>query len=758
MVLPVIFGIFLMGLSGLLAETIIIRELLIVFSGNELSIGIIIANWLIFESLGSLFAVKRKENLNFSHEKFSLFNIFFVFSLFYSIFLSRNLKNFLGLSIGETVGIFPFFYSSILIIFPTSFTHGALFTISCEIYSKYGKNLFLIGKVYLIETLGSIFAGIISTYFLFPNFNNFEIASYIAFLNFIVCLFLTLNRWKKNYFSKILTLFLFFMVFLTTFFIVNKGFQKIHIISIKNQWKNQNLVHYQNSKYGNISIVENEGQYIFFLNGDPSLIVPVPEIGFLEEFIHLPLLFHKKPEKILLIGIGAGGAINEILKHSTIKNIEYIEIDPILLNLIESLKIPLIERELKDKRVKIKNIDGRFYLKKTKNFYDLIILGITEPYNLESNRFFTLEFFEIIKGHLERDGIFVFCLPGSLRFYNEELKNLNSCIYNTLKKTFSYVRVFPGEGKNIFLSSGSEYILKKDKEKIIERLIERNIKANVLLPWHVESKMHIGWKKYFYDFIKDGSKKLNTDFKPIGVFYNLSYYISIYEPFLLNFYKFFEKISFFYIFLFFFLFFLFYIYLKFKSFIFSKISIPFVITTSGFAGMVFDLAIVFAFQCVYGYIFSWIGFLISFFMFGTAFGAFFIMRIIKRFKTLKKILIFLDSLIIFLCLVIPFSFFLLNKFYLFYISPFSIFLFLIFSFLSGFLLGAQFPLASEIYLKQKASLTKTAGTLYACDLIGGFLGGFIFSIFLFPALGLFGASLFVFLIKTLSFIVLIKES
>ena len=42
-----------MGFSGLVAEILLLRELLIVFSGNELSIGIILANWLILEAFGS---------------------------------------------------------------------------------------------------------------------------------------------------------------------------------------------------------------------------------------------------------------------------------------------------------------------------------------------------------------------------------------------------------------------------------------------------------------------------------------------------------------------------------------------------------------------------------------------------------------------------------------------------------------------------------------------------------------------------------
>jgi spermidine synthase len=37
-------AVIVMGLSGLIAEIFLLRELLIVFSGNELSIGVILAN------------------------------------------------------------------------------------------------------------------------------------------------------------------------------------------------------------------------------------------------------------------------------------------------------------------------------------------------------------------------------------------------------------------------------------------------------------------------------------------------------------------------------------------------------------------------------------------------------------------------------------------------------------------------------------------------------------------------------------------
>ena len=58
-----VFAILVMGFSGIVVQILLLRESLVVFSGNELAIGIILANRLILEAFGSLFVGKRVERL-----------------------------------------------------------------------------------------------------------------------------------------------------------------------------------------------------------------------------------------------------------------------------------------------------------------------------------------------------------------------------------------------------------------------------------------------------------------------------------------------------------------------------------------------------------------------------------------------------------------------------------------------------------------------------------------------------------------------
>ncbi len=47
-----IFTILVIGSSGIVAQVMLLRELLVSFYGNELTLGLILANWIILEALG----------------------------------------------------------------------------------------------------------------------------------------------------------------------------------------------------------------------------------------------------------------------------------------------------------------------------------------------------------------------------------------------------------------------------------------------------------------------------------------------------------------------------------------------------------------------------------------------------------------------------------------------------------------------------------------------------------------------------------
>jgi spermidine synthase len=174
--------------------------------------------------------------------------------------------------------------------------------------------------------------------------------------------------------------------------------------------------------------------------------------------------------------------------------------------------------------------------------------------------------------------------------------------------------------------------------------------------------------------------------------------------------------------------------------------------------MIFDLMLIFTFQSLYGYVFSWIGLLVSSFMAGAACGALLITRILAQIKNYVQLFIKIELAILCFSLGLPFLFHAVH----FYLGSsggffFLRMLFLVISCLCGLLIGVQFPLANMIYLRKSTGVSKTAGLLYASDLLGGWFGGIIGAVVLLPVLGLTGTCITVALLKLTSFMVLITQ-
>jgi spermidine synthase len=171
--------------------------------------------------------------------------------------------------------------------------------------------------------------------------------------------------------------------------------------------------------------------------------------------------------------------------------------------------------------------------------------------------------------------------------------------------------------------------------------------------------------------------------------------------------------------------------------------------------MYFDLMIIFAFQSVYGYVFSWIGILVATFMAGAAVGALLTTKADLRPDGCLKAFFGIDVAIA--CFAVGCPFLLITAHGAsggLGADPFARTLFLLISFICGTLTGAQFPLANRIYSRNGSDFTRTAGLLYASDLLGGWFGGIVGAVVLLPILGIAGAGAAIGMVKIAGLIVL----
>lgn len=740
-----IFAILVVGFSGLVAQVLLLRELLVGFSGNELTIGIILANWVILEAAGAFVFGRIIDRLKNRLACFAALDIVFLTVFPLCIWGARTFKLALGIPVGLGMGIGSIFWVSLILSLPMSFIHGGLFSCCAKIYSAscHSKGV-CAGRVYFWETAGTIIAGVVFTYIMIPRFNSFQIAGLIAFLNLIACLCLL---YKKNGY-RILNTVVVILLLIFAYLSFGPGWDNIHKLSINRQWRNYKVLEYANSIYGNIVVTEADGQYTFFSNGQPIITTPYPDLIFVEEFVNIPLLFHAQPKEILVISGGAGGLINEILKTPSVERVDYVELDPLILEMLQKYPADLLQGELSDKRVKTVNSDGRFFIKNTDLKYDLIFLGLSDPSDLQSNRLFTQEFFSLACNSLNTEGILAFRLSGSTTYLSDDLRDLNACILNSLKKVFSYARVIPGDF-NLFLASDSKGIIETDSRLLNQRIKATGRKMNLLLPDYVNYRLDPRWQNWFNAVVADATEKTNRDFSGFALFNTLCLWNAQFNPALNGVFSFLQRINLGWILgLIFGLTLIFLIVISGNS-RFNRLAIPYSIATTGFFGMLANLVIVFAFQVIYGYLYFEIGMLIASFMAGAALGSILISYYLDRIRRDLALFAGLETAII---LSVFISLFLI-------LSNPSHFMFFILCFVTGFWTGAEFPLANKIYLNTQGSNNFGAGIglIYSADLLGGWLAGVLSGILFFPLLGMVNTCIVIAAFKLSSLILLLAS-
>ncbi len=337
------------------------------------------------------------------------------------------------------------------------------------------------------------------------------------------------------------------------------------------------------------------------------------------------------------------------------------------------------------------------------------------------------------------NGIIAFGLPGSLTYVSAELRDLNGCILDTLKGVFRSVRIIPGD-VNLYLASDSSQLEKVTTDEIMKRFEQRKIHTSLFTRGYIEYRLNRSWTEWFLKSMEGKEIQINSDLRPIAVFLSLSYWNALFSPYLTGIFKWFEGFSA-------------QISLALLTLLtlligaaflkrphLARRAIPYVVFTTGLAGMIFNLAIIFTFQTCYGYLYHHIGLLIATFMFGVALSSLLITQRLGRIRRDSTLFLRMEIGITLFSLLFPFVFSVLSQYLETPVVSLLIYLvFLIMSFLSGACIGFQFPLATRIYLgtsEDGQAFGRTAGLLYGADLLGGFLGGLFGGVLLLPILGL----------------------
>ncbi len=710
--------IILSGFLSVCAQTLLLREMLVVFQGNELSLGLMLSQWLLGVALGS-FLASRPRGLGCLRPRTALPVSFLLAGLALpaALFWIRNLRLWLAVFPGEGLSLGTLFLGSAAALLPVSLLFGVQFVYGVR-WAETEKRTLPAGTIYFAEALGYLAGGLVFTFGLIPRLHSMTIAGLLLAAGAVPLTFAArrpATRWGAAALVPLL-------VFLTVRFSPT-----LETLSLQRLFFRYTLQTVQNSPYGQQVVADKNDERYFFFDGEPQLTLPHPDTAKLEDSVDLPLLFRTQTAKALLIG-GGGEYLETILRHP-VQTLDYVEPDPWLIRLVRQFWPASAGRSpFTDPRLKIHAQDGRRFVRTTPLRFDAVFLGMPYPLTLSTNRFFTREFFLSVRSRLHPRGLFTLSLPGSLVYLPPAQAELTGVLEATLRSVFRYVTVLPAE-TNLFLASQGP--IDDEAAKLGQRLARSRVPARFLSPAYLDFRLDPGKRAWLEQRLRQVRKTygLNRDFHPRALLAALRYWQSIFSPRFGKFYAGLAGVA--------------WVLwpLLLAGLGAGRIKAGATVFATGCVGMGLHLLAIWGLQVTSGSLYYWIGLMNAAFMAGLACGALVLRRFARLPATAGLLLkleagFFVWTAVWWLLLRIPHP-------------PWPAFFAL--SVGSGFFVGLEFPaVVSFQTARTRVEESRSAGGLYAADVLGGWMAALLVGALLIPAWGLGRVLLLLLLAKAVS--------
>lgn len=131
------------------------------------------------------------------------------------------------------------------------------------------------------------------------------------------------------------------------------------------------------------------------------------EFVYHEMIVHVPMMMHPNPKRVLIVGGGDGGAAREVLRHPNLEKVVMIDIDGDVVEECRKHMPGISAGAFEDKRLELIIGDGIDYVMKAENnSFDVIVVDSTDPTPEGCGEvLFTTEFYSNVKRILADNGV-----------------------------------------------------------------------------------------------------------------------------------------------------------------------------------------------------------------------------------------------------------------------------------------------------------------------------------------------------------------
>jgi len=428
--------VFAAGAFSLAAQTVVLRELLVAFHGNELGTGVFFATWLLWVAVGAwvgrLAAMRLAEPLR----AVGTVALAYLPAVAVQLLAFQWLRPLAGVGPAEVFPLETLVVLAIPVNAPTSFLTGLIFPLAAGAETREATAL------YAWESAGSFLGGAgLTAALLWGASPTATLAAFgllvavvvlerrtavLALLAAAACLFLLLGGGRR----------------------VETGFASAHLQRLL---PGAELLAARDTPNARYAVARLPGQVVVLRDGQVASSHPDPAGA--PQDAALDMAESSGGRRVLVAGEGSEELIRALLAYDAVERVDLVVADPVA----HAFLGPLLPEEAravrKDPRVVVHTGDLRAMLATpTESRWDVVIVATADPETAASNRFYTREFYEQVAGVLSPHGVLTTRVLSGENFLGAELAAYGGSVLATLEAVFPEVVVLPGDPSRFFAS------------------------------------------------------------------------------------------------------------------------------------------------------------------------------------------------------------------------------------------------------------------------------------------------------------------
>jgi spermidine synthase len=160
-----------------------------------------------------------------------------------------------------------------------------------------------------------------------------------------------------------------------------------------------------------ILIAERAGQRHFYVSGKAEASTAILDMRLERMMGHVPALLHPDPKSVLVVGFGAGVTAGSFTRYPELENLVICELEPV----IPPASTEYFGKEnyevLHNAHTRMVYDDARHYIFTTREKFDVITTDPIHPWVKGTSVLYSKEYYELVKQHLNPDGVVAQWLP-----------------------------------------------------------------------------------------------------------------------------------------------------------------------------------------------------------------------------------------------------------------------------------------------------------------------------------------------------------